>query len=411
MTFPRLLATGLLVSVLLHSAGSAYFAEDPNEIAIEASAGGGVSVIGSIEDMVAGSQVDSVEVTEPVEEVESDMDPVEPVQELQQVTAVEPVEAAAALAAEAVAEIPVSTAVPMETRSATPVVSGVTSAQPVNSTERTLEVEPDSSETVPAPVAETPVSERVEVAEAVKAEPAAEERVEAVRAAPVAVPVTAEQTPQQDVVEEPVDVKKVEPQKPIEFAKAVPAEPARVQEAVKPDADMLEAVPETLTEATVTPRTKPDPPVRKTQPKKQTKEKKPVQQAQRKGAEANSRKGGEKVTSQTARATATGRADAKSKDGGDKAKSNYRGRVQAKLQRAKRAPKGAKRKKLAGVVAFSFVISPSGSVSSIRLRKSSGNALLDQAALDMIRRASPMPKFPKNMPLKSLPFSGAVRFE
>lgn len=411
MTFPRLLATGLLVSVLLHSAGSAYFAEDPNEIAIEASAGGGVSVIGSIEDMVAGSQVDSVEVTEPVEEVEPDMDPVEPVREPQQVAVVEPVEAAAALAPQPIAEIPVSTAVPVETRSASPVVAGVTSTQPVNSTERILEVESETSETLPAPAAETPVSEKVEVAEAAQAESAVEERVETVKTAPVAVPVTDEQNPLQNVVEEPIDVKKVEPREPVEIARAAAAEPVPVQEVVKPDADILEAVPETLTEATVTPRAKPAPPVRKTQPKKQTKEKKPVQQAQRKGSDVNSRKGGEKVTSQTARATATGRADAKSKDGGDRAKSNYRGRVQAKLQRAKRAPKGAKRKKLAGVVAFSFVISPSGSVSSIRIRKSSGHALLDQAALDMIRRASPMPKFPKNMPVRSLPFSGAVRFE
>ncbi|MEM8702106.1 MAG: TonB family protein [Pseudomonadota bacterium] len=427
MTFPRLLAAGLLVSVLLHSAGSAYFADDPNAIEIEASAGGGVSVIGSIEDMVAGSQVDAVEVTEPVEEVEPDMDPVEHVQETQKVAAVAPVAPVAALPPEAITDTPVSKAVPVEMPSSVPVVAGVTSVQPVNTSERTLEIEPEDTETVPTPmqaaktveqdvrpstaVAQAPVSDRVEAAQPVEVEPVVKERIETLKSVPVTTPVNAAQSPRQKVIEDPVEGYEVEAQNPVEIEKAVAAEPVPVQEAVEPEADILEAVPETLTEATVTPKAKPEPPVRKTQPKKDTKKKKPVQQAQRKGSETNSRKGGEKVTSQSARATANGRADARSKDGGDKAKSNYRGRVQAKLRRAKRAPKGAKRKRLTGMVAFSFVISPSGSVSSIRLRRSSGNDLLDQAALDMIRRASPMPKFPRNMPLKSLPFSGAVRFE
>ncbi|MCV0425724.1 MAG: hypothetical protein K5905_09635, partial [Roseibium sp.] len=70
MSFPRFLLAGLLISVLLHSAGSAYFAEDPNEVSIAASQGGGVSVIGSIEDLVMGNHVKTVEPDQPIEEVE-----------------------------------------------------------------------------------------------------------------------------------------------------------------------------------------------------------------------------------------------------------------------------------------------------------------------------------------------------
>ena len=53
MSFARFLAAGAILSLVLHGTGAAFFAKDPNEISIAASEGGGVSVIGSIEDLVA----------------------------------------------------------------------------------------------------------------------------------------------------------------------------------------------------------------------------------------------------------------------------------------------------------------------------------------------------------------------
>ena len=405
MTFPRLLALGLLLSVLLHSAGSAYFAKATDEVMMEASAGGGVSVIGSIEDMISGSKFDAVEVREPVEEVEPELETVDPVETPEPVREVsQPVEAAAVQPVEAVSPQKVSETAALSA-AALPVVEGVTSTDAVTSTEEVREIVPEDAR----PVAEVAVP--LEAKSVAAPEPVQAKQVE--KRKPLEIARSAPVTPPEQVLEqvpEQQQVKPVEAQKPVEIARAVVTEPVPVQEAIKPDTRILEAVPEALTAVTKTPAAKPEPPVRKIK-KKQKKKKKPVQQAQKKGAEADAQKGGQKITSQTAHSNANGRKNARSEDGGDKAKANYRGKVQAKLQRAKRYPKKAKRKKLKGIVRFSFVIAPDGSVSGIRIRGSSGNAVLDQAALDMIRRASPMPKFPKGMRLNKLPFDGAIKFD
>ena len=399
MTFPRLLLVmGLLLSMLLHSAGSAYFAKATDEVMMEASVDRGVSVIGSIEDMVSGKRFDAVEVTEPVEEVEPDLETVDPVDTPETVRAVSrPVQAAAVQ--------PVSPRKVSETNvvsvAALAAVEGVTSTDAVPLTEEVQEIVPEEAH---------PVAEGVQKFDRVSGEVTApieasqvknQKPLEIARAAPV--------TPQAQTPEQR-QIKPGAAQKPVEIARVVMTRPVPVQEAIEPETKILEAVPETLTEVAKTPAAKPAPPVRKIR-KKHKRPKKPVQQAQKKGSEADVRKGGQKITSQTAHSNASGRKNARAEDGDDKAKANYRGKVQAKLQRAKRYPKKAKRKKLQGIVRFSFVIEPDGSVSGIRIRGSSGNALLDQAALDMIRRASPMPKFPKGMRLKRLPFNGAIKFD
>ncbi len=77
MKFSRLLVTGALFSVLVHAAGSAYFATDPDEVQIAASEGGAVSVVGSLEDLVAGSDVPLEPIDEPLDEIDPLEDPVE----------------------------------------------------------------------------------------------------------------------------------------------------------------------------------------------------------------------------------------------------------------------------------------------------------------------------------------------
>ena len=82
-------------------------------------------------------------------------------------------------------------------------------------------------------------------------------------------------------------------------------------------------------------------------------------------------------------------------DGGRKATSNYLGRINARLQRAKRYPRAARGAE--GVVRVSFTIARSGAVSGLRVVSSSGNTDLDAAALDNVRRVSPFPEFPDEM--------------
>jgi protein TonB len=72
----------------------------------------------------------------------------------------------------------------------------------------------------------------------------------------------------------------------------------------------------------------------------------------------------------------------------------WQSRVLAWLNRHKRYPSGARSRKKQGMVRVAFAIDASGAVLSARIASSSGNAELDQAALDMVRRASPVPAPP-----------------
>lgn len=412
MRFTRVLVVGLGVSLLAHGAGSAYFAKDPNEVEIAASKGGAVSVIGSLEDLVAGEKVDAVEPEKPVEEVEpveeaveqvrevEKLKPLETVQErveaVQPLKNIQPVKNQLPVTAAAVKPVPpvekaveaVQTVKPSDT---VPLVQGVTSVERVTEPVEKTEIIPEKA----APV--------IQPAKQVEQIPQ-----DTVPAKPVIEKVETVQTPQV----EPAKPLEPEPQTPVQLAKAVVPEAQPVEEAVRPETDVLETLPEPVEDAVRVPVAKPEPPVRKAEPVKKKKPKKQkTKRPQKRGAEANARKGGEKVTSKTARSNANGRADARTNDGGTKAKSNYKGRVVAKLRRAKRYPKEAKRKKLTGTVRVSFTISKNGSVSGIRISRSSGHGILDQAALDMVRRASPMPKFPGDIKQAKMTLHVPVRFD
>jgi protein TonB len=367
VSFARFLAAGAILSLVLHGTGAAFFAKDPTEVSIAASEGGGVSVIGSIEDLVAGAKVDAVADHQPVEDVTPDETPIEDVDEraatpqVQPDTPMKPVEAQPVTAvAEAVPDSPVSEPVP-----SVPAVAGVTSTEPVT--------------------------------------------------APVTPPKTQTETAQGRVTPEPVKpVKPAPQQKPVDLARAEPAALVKPVKPVEPQqTEAQQPIANPLAEITQTPTRKPKPPVRKAEaPKPDKREKaRKSQKAQAKGAEASARKGGERITSRSANSNANGRADARTNDGGTKATSNYQGKVVAKLRRAKRYPRQAKRQRLQGIVSVSFTISSNGSVSGIRITRSSGHPLLDQAALDMVRRASPMPKFPRDIRVAHMKMQVPVRFD
>jgi len=60
-------------------------------------------------------------------------------------------------------------------------------------------------------------------------------------------------------------------------------------------------------------------------------------------------------------------------------------------------PEEAKRKKIYGNILLTVVLKPDGSVRSIRIRKSSGHQILDDAAVRIVRLAAPFAPFPKNI--------------
>jgi len=113
-------------------------------------------------------------------------------------------------------------------------------------------------------------------------------------------------------------------------------------------------------------------------------------------------------TREAATAAAPQRTESTSSPGVSPAR--WQARVSAWLNRHKRYPSGPKRKGEEGTVQVAFTIDPSGRVTSSRVSRSSGNPEFDKAALDMLRRASPVPAPPKEIAKPSMPISVPVVF-
>jgi len=84
--------------------------------------------------------------------------------------------------------------------------------------------------------------------------------------------------------------------------------------------------------------------------------------------------------------------------------------VLAYLDRRKLYPREAQRAGQEGVARITFAIDGAGRVLSVSLAGSSGIAALDQAALDTVRRASPVPAPPATLGQGSLTLTASIRF-
>ncbi len=94
---------------------------------------------------------------------------------------------------------------------------------------------------------------------------------------------------------------------------------------------------------------------------------------------------------------AGGGGEAVGTDQGGKSKNRYYAELAAWLERHKRYPARARQLRQEGVVRVRFVIDRSGKLVSHRIENSSGHDALDQAAADLVRRASPMPAIPSSL--------------
>ena len=74
---------------------------------------------------------------------------------------------------------------------------------------------------------------------------------------------------------------------------------------------------------------------------------------------------------------------------------NWRAALLAQLNRAKRYPSEARSRREEGTVRLTFSIDRSGRVTGYQIAGSSGSATLDQEALSMLQRASPLPAPPR----------------
>ena len=144
--------------------------------------------------------------------------------------------------------------------------------------------------------------------------------------------------------------------------------------------------------------------------KEDPKPKKPAAKTSTK-TEAKKKKGSGGEQKADARKSASGSKTAKrSNQAGNASVSNYPGKVHRKVSRAIRYPKQARAKRLRGQAVVSFVVGSNGSVSGIRVARSSGHSILDNAALDTVRRAAPFPPIPSGAGRSSWAFSVPLAF-
>lgn len=80
-------------------------------------------------------------------------------------------------------------------------------------------------------------------------------------------------------------------------------------------------------------------------------------------------------------------------------------KIRSRIERAKRYPRGTQ---ASGEVHLAITVSSRGRLLGVRIVRSSGNPVLDQAALDAVRRAGRFPAAPRELPRDSYVFSLAI---
>jgi protein TonB len=80
------------------------------------------------------------------------------------------------------------------------------------------------------------------------------------------------------------------------------------------------------------------------------------------------------------------------------------------LERHKRYPAEAQRRRQEGVVHVRFTLARDGHVLAARIERPTGVACLDQEGLDLLQRAQPLPPFPADQPGESLELAVPVQF-
>ena len=175
--------------------------------------------------------------------------------------------------------------------------------------------------------------------------------------------------------------------------------------------------PRPKAEVAKTPPPKPEP--KKTEQKRQKKPKPATKPAQKKTAE-KAKKAKKSSAGQAAQKAAGSGGGSVAGQGGKskvatlgkgKAKrliTVWGGRIRAKIERSKRYPRGVKKR---GRVVLRLSISPAGTVRSVSISRSSGNAALDKAAIAAVRRAGRMPRAPKGLTDSSYRFNLPVSFQ
>lgn len=89
---------------------------------------------------------------------------------------------------------------------------------------------------------------------------------------------------------------------------------------------------------------------------------------------------------------------------------NWQGQLLARLRRFQRYPDSSRYRREEGVAQVTFTLRRDGEVLDVRLARSSGFPELDAEAVQLIRRASPLPTPPAELPGEPVSVTAPVRF-
>ncbi|WP_417793257.1 TonB family protein [Terasakiella pusilla] len=202
---------------------------------------------------------------------------------------------------------------------------------------------------------------------------------------------------------EPVQEPEPEPepvQEPEPDALPLP-EPEVKPEPVKPKQKVPEITPPKKPEVQKKTQPKPKPVVQKQpQPPKQVVEKKKIE--------------GNKSQGATQSVLNANRSDTTNQQGGGQyvgeVTPDYVTTLRRRLEQHKTYPRRAKRRRQEGVVVIEFTVTREGQVTEFKVRQGSGHDLLDEETIAMLKRAQPLPAFPKDMEGEFLKIALPIHF-
>lgn len=217
-------------------------------------------------------------------------------------------------------------------------------------------------------------------------------------------PQEAEIQPEQPVAPPVEKIEEVKPEEPVDESNEV-AEPEPVEETAPEVAEVPK--PEV-----VLPKKVENPKVEKQQlkPEQLKKQPKPKEQSKKTAkAEQTQQAAAPQITAQNSTRVAAN-ANRQSSASAGVSSAKWQSKVQAHLERKKRAAQRSLGRGAKGIVQVAFVIDALGNVLSARVSGSSGNPQIDQAALDAVKRASPVPAPPPAMAASRIPFAVPFKF-
>ncbi len=150
------------------------------------------------------------------------------------------------------------------------------------------------------------------------------------------------------------------------------------------------------------------PEIKRDEPNKRPDKQKPREKKrQKRGDQAANARKGDVESKDKGKMSSNSRGASDNRDVGNAARTNYRGLVNRKLSRAK----GRMASPAKGNVIVTFTILANGTVSGLRIQKSSGKEAVDAAALKVVRAAAPFPPIPAETGKETWPMTLPMTFK